>query len=45
MVELTGVVPNESAHQRAVDVAESTVGVKSVADWLEEAAPEPAAKK
>jgi hypothetical protein len=41
MVELTGVVPNEAAHQRAIDLAESTIGVKSVADWLEEAEQEP----
>jgi len=45
MIELTGVVPNEAAHQRAVELAESTAGVKSVADWLEETQAEPDAKK
>src|SRR5262245_40730982 len=42
-VESTGTVPNAAAHQRAIDLAESTDGVESVADWIEEddAAPAP----
>jgi hypothetical protein len=36
-VELSGVVPDAAAHQRAIDLAEATTGVESVADWLEEA--------
>jgi hypothetical protein len=35
-VELTGTVPNAAAHQRAIELAESTDGVESVADWIEE---------
>jgi hypothetical protein len=44
-IELSGVVPDQSAHQRAVELAETTTGVESVADWLEEAKPDPEEKK
>jgi hypothetical protein len=43
MIELSGTVPNHAAHQRAIDLAQTTVGVESVADWLEE--PENAAEE
>jgi osmotically-inducible protein OsmY len=36
MIELSGSVPNHTAHQRAIELAETTVGVESVADWIEE---------
>ena len=39
-IELSGVVPSQAAHERAIDLAETTTGVESVADWLEETDPE-----
>jgi hypothetical protein len=44
-VELTGSVPSPAAHQRALEIAESTAGVESVADWIEETPADPAETK
>jgi osmotically-inducible protein OsmY len=44
-IELSGLVPDQAAHQRAIEIAQTTCGVESVADWLEEAHPDPEEKR